>query len=561
MARSDSYSTIREKELFELLTHVLSGSSEDHKRKRIQGLEELQRRIKFKSIEDIDGSIDILLEIAKKQGHNQPESSLIVDSLLLSINKYKEAYQTVLNGLKGREQEEDLLFLVFSKVVLKLDYKRKRQAIRPLVRFLMSRDAVNRIGVRGVYDCLFSLGNEKLSTEIVKETSPYLDSLETCATIFSVRLCSKFADHKLVPKMLELLEKSVKGYFSGYEIEIERDICAYFERIIDLRSLPVLLKLLRMRASYSYNYIVKAVARVLDKHPYRVDFVLEKLLDERRNAAVINAILECFLEMEAPKIDIHCLLTTIRINWWNKHPQVRNSLHRLFVKIGDPSKPTLFEILGEEEEYDFALRCLREIGVSNEELSRLFPKPGILQVYNFLYSQARGKRIPKDLNQLWENRKKLQENVPGTTNWLEHLLLHIFASFNFVTLNVAPLKVECVDLVCFYPETLDLFIIGCTTGILKDDLAKMDALITKMENQTPNLFDVCSITPIVVCSEVAAISPSDKKYSAEQGIVVMQSHHIDKLLEMLNTNRKPREVIKYIADCKISQLGALDLGR
>ena len=557
----DSYSTSTEKELFELLTHVSSGSSEDHKRKRIKGLEELQRRIKSNSIQDIDGSIGILLEMAKKQGHNQPESSLIVDSLLLFINKYEEAYQTVLNGLKGQEQEEDLLFLVFSKLVLRLDYKRKRQAITPLVHFLMSRDSVNRIGVKEAYDCLFSLGNERLGTEVLKEASPFLDSLETCAIIFSVRLCSKFADHRLVPKMLEVLAKSMKGYFGGYEIEIERDICAYFERITDLRSLPVLLELLKMRTRYSYNYIVEAIARVLDKHPHRVEFVLEKLFDERKNAAIINAILECFLEMEAPKINMRSLLTSIRVNWWNKHPQVRTSLHRLFVKIGDFSKPTLFEILREEEKYDFALQCLKEIGVSNQELSKLFPKPVMLQVYEFLYSQKRGKRIPKDLNQLWEYKKKLQENVPGTTNWLEHLLLHIFAGFNFVTLNVAPLKLECVDLVCFYPETLDLFIVGCTTGILKDDVAKMDVLITKMEKQIPNLFHVCSITPIVVCSEVTSISPSDAKYSAKQGIVIMQNRHIDKLLEMLNTNREPLEVIKYTEERKSSQLGALDFGR
>ena len=86
MTRSDSYSTLIEKELFQLLTHVLSGTSEDHKRKRINGLEELQRRIKSNSIQDIDGSIGILLEMAKKHGHSRPESPLMVDSLQLSLH-------------------------------------------------------------------------------------------------------------------------------------------------------------------------------------------------------------------------------------------------------------------------------------------------------------------------------------------------------------------------------------------------------------------------------------------------------------------------------------------
>ena len=559
MARSDSYSTLTKKELFELLTHVLSGSSGDHKRKRINSLIELQRRIKSNSIQDIDGSIGILLEMAKKHGHSRPESSLIIDSLLLLVNKYEEAFQTVLSGLKGQGQEEDLVFLVFSKLVLGLDYKSKRQAIKPLVQFLVSREAVHRIGVREVYDCLSSLSNERLSTEVVKEVSPYLDSLDTCAIVFSVRLCSKFADHRLLPKMIEVLEKSMRGYFPENNVEIERDLCAFLERVKDQNSLFRLMELLKIRYEQSFVPISEAIASILDAHPYRVDDVLDMLYDARREEKLVNAILYSFKEMNEQKLDARKLLSNIRTDYWGRSP-AQFYVHDILVKLGERAKPVLFEILKDEQKYDFAWRCLKDIGISREELSKLFPKPVMLQVYEFLYSQKRGKKVPKDLNQLWEDKNKLQDNVPGTTNWLEHLLLHIFASFNFVTLNVSPLKLECVDLVCFYPETIDLFIIGCTTGVLKDDLAKMDAQITKMENQIPNLFDLCSITPIVVCSEVAAISPSDKKYSAEQDIVVMQRHHIDKLLELLDTNRKPRQVIKYIEDCKISQLGALDVG-
>lgn len=554
--KGNSYSTLTEKELFELLAHVLSGTSQDHKRKRINGLEELQRRTKSNSIQNVNGSVDILLEMAKKQGHNQPESSLIVDSLLLFINKYEEAYQMVLSGLKGREEEEDRLFLVFSKSVLKLDYKRKRRAIRPLVRFLMSRDVLNRIGVNEVYDCLFSLGNEKLSTEIVKETSPYLDRLETCAIVYSVKLCSKFADRKLLPKMLEVLEKSMKGYYNAHHIEIERRLCEYFKRIKDPNCFPHLMRLLKIR--YRENPVDKsdAIGEILDANPYLMDYILEMLYDVRHNKELVTAILHSFENMEKPPSAM-TLLPKLRIRyWWERTASFY--LKKILVKGGESSKPVLFEMMQDDEKYDYALECLKEIGVSTEELSKLFSEPPMLQVYNFLYSQSRSSKLPKDLNALWLEKDKLGEQVSGKTDRLEYLLLHIFCSFNFVTLNVAPLKLESVDLVCFYPETLNLFIVGCTTGVLKDDLAKMDALITKMEKQIPNLFGVCSITPMVVCSKGAAISPSDKKYSAEQGIVVMQRNHIDKLLEMLNTNRKPQQVIKYIEDCKASQLGALD---
>lgn len=65
---TSTYSKLSEKELFDSLTHVPSGSSEDHKKKRIKGLEELQRRIESSSIQDMDNSVEILLEMAKKQG-------------------------------------------------------------------------------------------------------------------------------------------------------------------------------------------------------------------------------------------------------------------------------------------------------------------------------------------------------------------------------------------------------------------------------------------------------------------------------------------------------------
>lgn len=556
MVRSDSYSALAEKELFELLTHVLSGDSEDQKHKRINGLEELQRRIKSNSIQNIDGFIDVLLEMAKKQGHSRPESSLIVDSLQLFIGGHEEAFQTVLNGLKGQDQEEDLLFLVFSNLVLKLDYKKKRRAIKPLVNYLMSRDVLNRIGVKEVYDCLLSLGNEKLSTEIVKKTSPYLDRLETCAIVYSVKLCSEFADRKLLPKMLEVLDRSMTGYHNAHHVEIERMLCEYFKRIKDPNGFSHLMRLLKLRYRENPNDKIDALSEILNSYPSLKDDLLDILYDGRHNKDLVTAILGSFEKMEKPPTAME-LLPKIHIKYWWERP-ASFYLKKILVKGGESSKPVLFEMLQDDEKYDYALECLKEIGVSTEELSKLFPEPPMLQVYNFLYSQSRSSKLPKDLNALWLEKEKLGEQVSGKTDRLEHLLLQIFCSFNFVTLNVAPLKLEGVDLVCFYPETLDLLIVGCTTGVLKDDLSKMDALITEMEKQIPNLFDVCSITPIVVCSKVAAISPSDKKYSAEQGIVVLQSPNIDKLLEMLNTNREARAVIKYIENCKISQIGALD---
>lgn len=49
--------------------------------------------------------------------------------------------------------------------------------------------------------------------------------------------------------------------------------------------------------------------------------------------------------------------------------------------------------------------------------------------------------------------------------------------------------------------------------------------------------------------EITSISPSDARYSDEQGIVILQSDDIDKLLEMLSANRRTKDVISYINTC------------
>jgi hypothetical protein len=541
----NSYSTLTEKEFFELLTHAISGSSDDHKLKRIERLEELQRRIGSNSIQDNNEAIRILLDMAKVQGYSQPESELITESFLLSINKDGRHYQTILNGLKGKGQ--NLLFLVFSKLVLRLeDCEKKREAIDSLVAFLMTRDGLNDIGVNEVYNCLVLLGNEELSAEIVQAVIPYLDSLGICEIVFSVRLCAKFANCELLPKMLTVLDKSMKGYFDGHYSEIEQEICQFLKRVGDARSLTPLIKLLRTRSTGQTHTrsINEAIASVLDANPSSVDEVLDTLHDEP-NENVVDDLLQSLEKMEKPKINIGKLLSVIRVKWWWRYP-TRDFVHSLLVKSGKLSKPVLIEILrqGDAHKYDFVLQCLKAIGISNEEISAIFPKPPMLQIYEYFY-KGRG-TIPKDLSQIWKEKEKIRGNVPGKTNWLEHLLLHTFQSFNFVTMNIAPLQIEGVDIVCFYPETLDLFVIGCTTGIIKDDLAKMDAMVKKMKIEISNLLDKCSVTPIVVCSEIASIPPSDAQYAVQNNIVIMQPNHIDTLLEMLNTNRQSREIIEYI---------------
>ncbi len=543
----NSFSTFDEKQFLEVLPQVILGGSQEHKSKRIEALEELRRRIASNSIQDNNEVVRILLDMAKEHGYNHPENGLISESLTLLIQKDKGTLETILKGLEGQKdnRKEGLLFVCFSGIVPSLDFDQKRLVIKRLVSFLMTRDAFSDIGVEEVYACLVSLGNEKLGQEIVKESSTYLNSPphRICAIVYSVRLCAKFADDKLAPDMLNALEKSMKDYFYGYHAEIERDVCQFLERMASQQSLPLLLKLLEKRSNEHLGHIIGVLAKILDAYPNCVDDVLQTLQEEL-NRNVVDTLLQSLEKMKEPKVDSVKLLKSLRINW-NEYP-TNIYMQTLLVKMGRLSMPALFDLLLEKEKYSFALRCLKEIGVSCEEISKVFPKPPMLQVYDFCYGGR--KENPRELTDMWKDKKNLGGQVPGKPTMLEYILLSAFASFNFVTLHVdsAGDRARGIDLVCFYPETLDLFIIGCTTGILKDDLSKMDLMAKKMKAEMADLFNKCSLTPIVLSSEPISISESDAQYAAENGIIVMRSQHIDNVLEMLGTNRQGREVIEYI---------------
>ena len=123
---ASSYSVLAEKELFELLTHVCSGASIDHKSKRVGGLEELETRIVSDSIRDKNEAIGILLDMAETQGTNLPESALVVECLRLMIEKHEEAFQTIMGRLEGRENR---FFICLSKLVLSLDREKRSERL------------------------------------------------------------------------------------------------------------------------------------------------------------------------------------------------------------------------------------------------------------------------------------------------------------------------------------------------------------------------------------------------------------------------------------------------
>ena len=532
-----------EDQLFALLRHVATGSSEDHRKKRILGLAELQKRIKSETSFDEEEARSILLELAGKRGDSSPESSVIVDSLLALIGRNAAHYEKILSSLETPKEEQERIFLVFSKLVSKVDYNKKKESIRPLLRFLTTSDSLNRVAVKEVYDCLGVLGTQRLSKDIVQVAMPYLDSIDLCSVVFSVQLCSKFGGQECLEKMLDVLERSLKGYFDGNSVTIEREICEYIRRGGGLQDPKPLLDLIAKRSSQSPYDASKALASVLNSKPSSIDDVMDRLWEEH-DITTIDFILKAFDEMKRnlTKNDLSKMLRNIRVEWWSKYP-LPLTLSGLLVKSGKESKPLLFEMIKQSEKYNFALDCLRKIGFSKEELSAVFSQPIMIQLYNYFY---KNQRELKNLITVWKEKDKLCNLIPGKTNRLEHLLIHIFLGFNLIVLNIAAAGQEAVDLIGFNYETLDTLIVGCTTGTLKDDLTKMDEATKKLKTDVVDLTKLATITPIVVVTSDASVSRADEQYASDNNIIILQSSNIDALMDMLITNRKASEMIDYI---------------
>lgn len=117
------------------------------------------------------------------------------------------------------------------------------------------------------------------------------------------------------------------------------------------------------------------MASVLDNRPSCIDDVLDRLYDER-DITTIDLILKAFEEMKGKmtRNALSKLLQKIRVNWWNQYP-LPYTLSRLLVKSGKESEPLLLEMIRQSEKYDFALDCLKKIGVSREKITTVFSQP------------------------------------------------------------------------------------------------------------------------------------------------------------------------------------------
>ena len=519
-----------EEKIIELLDANMQAGSSASKEVRVVCLDELRKR---KTINQVDRATEVLLEVARIRGRSTPESFMIVEL----ISRLADLEETAFGKLydKMNTYKDDNSLYCFARVTRNLRGKKKRKCVLRLLSLLMNCDSFTTV-TDEMYQTIITVSDKNIIKETMEATIPYLESPDVFKVVYAVGITSRLASGFISDSGL-VVERALNGWYDGHAERILKNICNYFGRIKDEKSIPYLLQMLEV--DFHKGVISKALASVVDTHPQAITKLWEFLEKEKEH---YPSILEAFAEMET-SIDLERLFSVVNIDLSKWRP--KEALKKIMVKAGERAKPLLFEMVRDKDQnrYSFALECLEEIGVSIEEYSEIFEKSPILQVYEFFY----GKKPEMLLENLWKEQNKLGESIKrAQIKKFDYFIQNLFSALGFVTLFVDPSDKEGVDLVAFSPSEPYILIIGCTTGVVPDDLKKLNMTLDEMEDALEELLSKYRILPMVITSKRVEVSSADSEYAGKNNKAILTQEETTKLLDILRTNRTSEEIIKQI---------------
>lgn len=518
-----------EEKIIELLDANTQAGSSASKEVRVLCLDELGKRRKIKRV---DAVMEVLLKMARVRCRSTPESSMIVELISRLANLEEGAFQRLLNTMISIQ--DDLLYC-FAKIIRNLEDAKKKICIPRLLSFLMKYDSFTNI-TDEMYRTLVGVENKDIKKDILEATLPYLKTADPFKVVYAAKITSKLTS-EFISELELVTKRALNGWYDGYNQDILKNICNYHRRIKDEKSIPYLLQILR--SGFENEVVPTALASIIDTHPKSINQIWEFLEKEKEH---YPSILEAFAEMEI-SIDLERLFSVVDIDLNKWRP--KEALKKIMLKAGEQAKPLLFELVKDRNQvrYTFAVECLEETGVSIEEYSKVFKKSPILQVYEFFHL----KRKSLLLENLWIEQDKLRNPIKNAQmDNFEYFIHHFFSALGFVTMFLDPSGKEGVDLVAFHPNRPYILVIGCTTGIIKGDLQRMNNTLIDMEEALEEIFAKYKILPIVITSKKTMITPADFEYAGENRIAILTQEETTKLLDMFRTNRTSEEIIKQI---------------
>ncbi len=468
-----------------------------------------------------------LFGLVNVYGYKEPYESLSVEIIHNYVENDRTAYKMLLNQLATTKSDDQLH--CFIKIIKWLGPEEQTDCIKTLMDNLMTKEYFSNIHFE--FAKLFKdiCNDNKNSIEIL---IPYLNSEDHRTILYrSLIIASEIPDTNLSDKVIDIGKKALLGWYDGSTDGILQYVCKFFENSKDKLGFSILLEILQKKPSQEVSRALVALADEETANKI-IDF-----LEKSKNDNSISYALSALESFDGNYIDISRLLSIpYLLNFYSSR------LNFIVIKTGKLAKKKLIELAKSNDKnlYEFAINCLREIGISLDEISKIFDINPMLQIYDYFF----GKDYPLDSLNLQDKGGEIKGNKPQV---FDFLLQNTLSALGFITLYVDK---EGIDLIAFYPKNLYLLIIGCTTGVLKTDLQSLNLGVRNLTNSKPELTNKLKIIPVVIASKDFSIHHSDLEYTKENNMCILTRSDLKKLVEMLKTNRDTNYLIEFI-DSKI----------
>ena len=474
-----------------------------------------------------------LVEISKTHGNSEPEASLLIGILGKFVEGDGEWVNSLLETL---DKKYEPLVLVVTQV---LRYIRKpherRRVIDRLLSLLFTWGTL--VGATdGLCETITGYSDRGSKAYTMKEISQYLEHPNPFEAFYAMRIASRLGARRITLTLCEMAEKSVRGWYDSHASRIQEEFYDFVRRVRDPRAKPTLLKLLKESQSFE---AAKALATIADRSTVNDVFVI--LVDSFTKD--YQCVQRCFsfLDMVNPVLIDPAKFLSVRNQ---VGLGLRNSLIRIVERLGQRAKPHLAKLLKSDDETDYtlALECLTGIGTTVEEMSKVFECNPRNAVYDFFYRKRK-----LTLDELWEEKEKLGDTIKTAhITKLDHFVLTVLNTFGFVSFCVDSAGVPGIDIVSFSPQSPHLLLVGCTTGILKEDLQQLQASMSKLRRDLPDIAKKLNILPVMVTSKDVALHSTDVEYAARNNMAVLVQQDVEKLMTMLKTQRTAADVIRLL---------------
>jgi hypothetical protein len=347
----------------------------------LPALDELSHR----RIEDPVAACRILLEASKTKGPLLPVSELISELLSSLSNQNDECSKMIEEYVQGPRYGGFIACL--PGLIARLNDARQAHLAPALVRLLTNSDE-DLASAKAVMLALETISGEPARLGLARLLGDHLKDPNPTHLLIFTMAAARIGREESLEFLLNILDKSAKGWYAPYSKEIQTEICGYLLKVPNERAATALLSIL----STGYRYeVVKAIVAISNKSV--VDMLLDVIevaaLEHLKGSStsawqVASDATFVLSEVDPSLVDFKRLLSMPGL--FELGASARN-IQILVVKSGKPVVPLLMKLLTSSEiaTYTFALQCLNQMGVSLEEESSAFEPPPIVQLVDFFF--------------------------------------------------------------------------------------------------------------------------------------------------------------------------------